>query len=58
MVWARVGSHTWWPALITQDQEARNHIKLRKTGLKTVLDLHVTFLGENSRAWVVSIKRC
>ena len=58
VVWARVGSHTWWPALITQDQEARNHIKLRKTGLKTVLDLHVTFLGENSRAWVVSIKRC
>ena len=54
-VWARVGSHPWWPGLVCHDPEAGDHRRVKpRAGQRPVQECHVTFFGENTRAWVVS----
>ena len=55
-VWAKVGSHPWWPGLVSNDPDTGDHMRLkpRAGGQKPVQEHHVTFFGENTRAWVVS----
>ena len=54
-MWAKVGSHPWWPGLVCNDPEAGNHLRVKpRAGQRPVQECHVTFFGENTRAWVVS----
>ena len=55
VVWARIGSHPWWPALVCNDPDTEQHSRTRpRLGHRPVIEVHVTFFGENTRAWVVS----
>lgn len=54
-VWAKVGSHPWWPGLVCNDPGSGDHTRIRpRAGHNPGQEHHVTFFGENTRAWVVS----
>lgn len=55
VVWARIGSHPWWPALVCNDPDTEQFSRVKpRLGHRPVMEVHVTFFGENTRAWVVS----
>ena len=48
VVWARIGSHPWWPALICFDPDLKEWNRFKNN----ISNFHVQFYGENTRAWV------
>ena len=51
LVWARIGSHPWWPALVTADPNTSQHCTIKTLNKKggpsrKVWDMHVAFIGE------------
>ena len=56
VVWAKIGGHPWWPAIVCNDPELQIFTRIkRRQGNKLAREMNVSFFGENSRAWVVSL---
>ena len=55
VVWARIGGHPWWPAIVCKDPELQVFCRIKqRQGGKQYTEINVSFFGENSRAWLVS----
>lgn len=55
VVWAKIGGHPWWPAIVCNDPELQIFTRTkRRQGNKLAREMNVSFFGENTRAWVVS----